>query len=235
MTVNEYLGREAMGRMGYERPITDDELNAMKQSLIDKYGHTEEIAQLVTMLSNRNDSQQLTCGNYEKEADAESAFDNAINSDFFVIEKEVEGRRLFDDKAVSVDGQRVRIDRVIHPTDKAVKSGWQHGPIGIEIKKSGVKLGPVFAQVLEYRQSIFLSRLLANTRIMPKFFSIFPTKSLQFDLHSIQNSQYILSCHINNWDKTIKFSTSNDNVLEFNAKIFEAKKFNPTLRKGHRG
>ena len=40
-------------------------------------------------------------------------------------------------------------------------------------------MGGVFAQVLEQRQSIFCSKFLNNTRIMPSFFAIFPLDKIK--------------------------------------------------------
>jgi len=180
---------------------------------------------------------QLTCGDFKTEKEAEMFFDKKINTSFFIIEPEVRGRRLFDDKPTKEqNGQDLRIDRIIHPTKKAIESGWTWGPIGIEIKKSNVTIGPVFAQVFEQRQSIFLSRYLMYTRISPMIFAIFPVEKLSHDLHSLSETQSILQCNWHNYKKALRICTSGKNILWIYADRIEVNKdWQPTTKKGHRG
>jgi len=178
---------------------------------------------------------QVTAGNFKTEKEAEDCFDSSISSIFFYNEKEVPGRRLFDDKPVAVgsNGQNVRIDRIIHPTPEAIKNGWEYGPVAVEIKKSNMALGPIFAQVLEYRQSIFRSKYLGYTRIMPTCFAIFPMYKITHDLHSITESQLILSCSLA-YGGGLKFGTHGKTAFIVNQDKWESGKFTPTTRKGHR-
>jgi len=84
--------------------------------------------------------QHLTCGHYNTEKDAEVFFDAHINQKYFTVEREIKGRRLFDDKPVAENknGNRqwCRIDRMLYPTASAIEAGWKNGPIGVEIKKN---------------------------------------------------------------------------------------------------
>jgi len=178
---------------------------------------------------------QTTYGEFKTEKEAEFFFDNNIPGKYFFNEKEVPGRRLFDDKPVKVgsDGQGVRVDRIIHPTQSAIDAGWVNGPIAVEIKKSNMALGPIFAQVLEYRQSVFLSKYLGYSRIMPICFAIFPMYKITHDLHSITESQLILSCS-KNYNGGLKFGTHGKTALIATNNSFEVGKFSPTTRKGHR-
>lgn len=178
---------------------------------------------------------QVTFGDFETEKDAELFFDNSLPEEYFYNEKEVRGRRLFDDKPIKAgsDGQNVRIDRIIYPTQKAVEAGWINGPIAVEIKKSGMALGPIFAQVLEYRSSVFLSRLLGNARIIPMCFAIFPMYKITHDLHSLMESQLILSCSPA-YGGGLKFGTHGKTAFVVDRGKFELGHFEPTTRKGHR-
>ena len=42
------------------------------------------------------------------------------------------------------------IDRILYPTQKLIDLGWVKGLIGVEIKKSGHKVGPSLSQMLDY-------------------------------------------------------------------------------------
>lgn len=186
-----------------------------------------------------NETVHLTCGKYETENDAVKHFDSLINPDFFINEKEVIGRRLFDDKPIDKDGvgQRVRVDRILIPTGKAVEMGWRQGAIGVEIKKSRMAMGGIYAQILEYRQSVFrLSEKMCFLRIMPMVFAVFPSNNTLRDLHSLQSSQIILSCRHRQYDNSLHFGTGNGVVLDiFKDRIEVNQKWSPSIHKGHRG
>ena len=180
---------------------------------------------------------QCTCGNFNPETEAEKFFDSHINPEYFYNEKQVKGRRLYDDKPiVGGNGQNLIPDRILYPTHKAYSDGWIYGPIGIEIKKSGIKLGPVFAQVLEQRQSIYRSEYLHGARVMPLLFAIFPADKIMNNLGSISVTQSILSCSYKSYNKCLKFYAGNIGVLSIGKNGFEVnREWKPNTTKGHRG
>ncbi len=49
----------------------------------------------------------------------------------------------------------VRIDRLLIPNQRLVDQGWKHGAIGIEIKRSGIKMGPAIAQAMDYTRAVW--------------------------------------------------------------------------------
>jgi len=212
-----------------------EQLLEMKDRLFEKYKNNPAfISDLENVMGCINERiSQTTCGEYKTEKDAETAFDSSINKEYFINEKEVVGRRLFDDKPTDQDGQRVRIDRVLHPTLKAVEAGWIYGPIAVEIKKSSMAFGPILTQTLEYRQSVFLSKVLNNTRILPLVFAVFPSSNITNDLHSLQSSQIILSCNIDR--NRLRFGLSGINAIDISATGITIGGFIPTTKKGHRG
>lgn len=53
------------------------------------------------------------------------------------------------------EDKRVKIDRILIPKADFVNQGWRYGTIGIECKKSGVKIGEPIAQAMDYARSIF--------------------------------------------------------------------------------
>jgi hypothetical protein len=182
---------------------------------------------------------QTTCGDFQTEKNAEDFFDAHVNTDFFVIEKQVPGRRLFDDKPQSKvnreNGQNLRPDRILHPTQKAFNDGWHYGPIGIEIKKSNIAVGPVFTQILEQRQALYYSKYLCGTRIMPVLFAIFPARDIKFDIHSLSERQSIVSCRYCKYSKAMKFQTSGKNILSIGEDKIWVSDWKPSTSKGHQG
>lgn len=180
---------------------------------------------------------QTTGAGFGNEKETEQFFDSKINLNFFTIEKEVTGRRLFDDKCIKRDAKKqiLRIDRILHPTQLCFEKGWRYGPIGVELKASNIALGGIFAQVLEQRQSIFCSSFLNNTRIMPSMFAIFPLAEIRGDMHSLLHTQLILACSFREWNNAIRFSTGNLNVLEVGSDICVNENWQPSTKKGHRG
>jgi hypothetical protein len=185
-------------------------------------------------MSDPNNLGQITCGSFETEAQAVSFFDSHINQDFFVIEHEVKGRRLFDDKPVKEDGQNLRIDKILHPTQKTYNAGWLYGPIGVEIKRSNEAVGPVLTQILEQRQSIFQSRYLHNTRILPAIFILFPCESITHDLHSLCERQLIYPCHWDDSKNKMRIGAS-VTILTIGQELFVNPNWKPSIKKGHQG
>jgi len=212
-----------------------EQLVEMKERLFEKYKDNPAfVSDLENVMGCINERlSQTTCGEYQTEKDAEEAFDSMINHEYFINEKEVVGRRLFDDKPTENDGQRVRIDRVLHPTRKAVASGWVYGPVAVEVKKSSMAFGPILAQALEYRQSVFFSKVLNNTRFLPLVFAVFPSFGITHDLQSLQHSQIILSCHIDR--NRLRFGLNGINAVDISSTGISIGGFIPTTKKGHRG
>lgn len=90
------------------------------------------------------------------EADAAKTFDALMAerlSECFRVYPEVRGT--FTQPRPGQVDKAVRIDRVLVPTAAAREMGWAHGAIGVEIKRSGTKLGPWLAQAMDYVRSVF--------------------------------------------------------------------------------
>jgi len=192
-------------------------------------------AQELKSLLHRRESSPRTTGNFSTHKAAEAFFDKMLGSEFFRIEKEVMGRRLFDDKPVwGGNGQIMRLDRILHPTEKARNIGWKYGAIGVEIKKTGEKIGGVFTQVLEQRQGLYQSNELRGTRILPTVFAIFPSENPGGVIHSLAISQVILFCFP--MDDSIIFTDGNYKIISISEDHFYVNpKWSPSTRKGHRG
>jgi hypothetical protein len=97
---------------------------------------------------------QHTIGDWTREEDSADALDQAIDAaGLWRIYREVEGT-LIQPRPGQID-KRVRIDRVLVPTERLTARGWSHGIIGIEAKRSGVKLGPALAQAIDYGRAVW--------------------------------------------------------------------------------
>lgn len=189
-----------------------------------------------------NERGQTTCGNFKEESKAHDFFINFFEGcPYFKFEHEVSGRRLFDSLPVkpNSDVQKLRIDGILHPTGEVWNMGWAHGPIGVEIKKSGIALGGVVAQIMEQRTTLFRSPYLNHTRLMPTIFSIFPSRGITHDLHSLFETQSILCCFYDAWSKSVKIGLPSKNVLSISVgpewKLWLDKDWMPSSTKGHRG
>lgn len=92
-----------------------------------------------------------TIGNYETEKQAAEAFDALIDDADWQMEKEVCGFLQQPRPFCAPDGL-LRIDRILIPKPRLQARGWKLGAVGIELKKSGVNLAPVVAQVMDYQR-----------------------------------------------------------------------------------
>lgn len=102
-------------------------------------------------------SPNLTLGCFPTEHQSCNAFDSIADylheNGIWKIYKEVTGHYISSfpfEKSLDC-----RIDRVVVPGPVMVESGWLFGPIGIEIKRSGEKLGKPASQCLDYRNAVF--------------------------------------------------------------------------------
>ena len=135
---------------------------------------------------------EFTVGPWETEEKACAAFDAAASGDtrFSRLYREVEGRPLTRSPFDHDHG--LRIDRILMPSKALQDAGWLHGAIGVEIKASGTKLGPVVAQAIDYTRCAF--------EVQPGFFMpvgfvfIFPVQIPGADLGSVMTQNRVGSC-----------------------------------------
>lgn len=141
------------------------------------------------------DQNQHTIGAFEDEKAAADAFDAALVGDerFSAAYVEVPGRRMIR-SPFDVDHE-LRIDRVLIPSEALQAAGWTHGPVGVEIKASGLKLGPVVAQCIDYAHASFEVRPGFHLPVSLVF--IFSAPLALGDLGSLMAQSRIGSCQIN--------------------------------------
>jgi hypothetical protein len=95
-----------------------------------------------------------TTGDWLTEQASAEAFEAAITpSGLFRVYREVAGI-LIQPRPSQVD-KTMRIDRLLVPTAKLSAIGWAYGAIGVEIKRSGVKIGPPLAQAMDYTRGVW--------------------------------------------------------------------------------
>lgn len=108
-------------------------------------------------------SREETLGNLKTEIESAKFFDEimAAHQNLFRVQKEVTGHyvqpRFLAANVVDEDGRvkRPRIDRIILPQRDLIEAGWRHGPFGVELKKSGEKVGPPLSQILDYTRAVW--------------------------------------------------------------------------------
>ena len=92
---------------------------------------------------------ELTAGDWKTEVDSCNAFDDALERcGLFRVYSECWGYPL--QPRLGQDLQRMRIDRILSPKPKLRDAGWTIGPFGVELKRSGEKIGKPLAQAGDY-------------------------------------------------------------------------------------
>ena len=94
----------------------------------------------------------------------------------------------------------VRIDRVLIPTARLLGMGWRHGAIGIEVKRSGEKIGPPIAQAMDYLRSVWQ---LPSVKVMLDWVFIWPMCPQSGTVESILAQQRIGSACATKWNKLL--------------------------------
>lgn len=96
----------------------------------------------------------VTIGPWTSEDASGAALDTVLEqADLWRVYAEVPGT-LVQPRPTQID-KTVRIDRVLVPNANLMQLGWTHGVIGIEVKKSDVKIGPPIAQAMDYSRSVW--------------------------------------------------------------------------------
>lgn len=127
--------------------------------------------------------QILTGQQFETEPEAMDAFDRAAEASgcFSKIHREVRGEYL--QPRLGCDRECCRIDRILIPNAKLIGAGWPHGPIGVEGKCSGKKIGKVLAQALDYTRAIWF--LPHGFEVHLRWVFLWPLDALKGDIESV--------------------------------------------------
>lgn len=169
----------------------------------------------------------FTSGSWATEAESASAFDRRIEAlSLFRVYREISGTLIHPRPG---QGDRsVRIDRLLVPTGRLLAMGWKHRTIGVEIKRSGVNIGPAFGQAKDYVNSVFDLDGLAW--IMPSFVFLWPMDKASGPLSSFMASSRVGSATFSGSD-TLKFALGEEVLFADN--IYSGARLG-TVRSGHK-
>ena len=133
----------------------------------------------------------FTFGDWTEENVALTELDRRIAaSQCFKIFPEVWG--YYTQPRYGMELEKPRIDRLLIPTEKLLRAGWRLGIIGIEGKASGLKLGPIICQCLDYSRATF--ELPNQYRVVPSWIFIWPLGGVQGDTESIMANMGLGAC-----------------------------------------
>jgi len=155
---------------------------------------------------------ERTCGNFATEKDACRYFnDKIMDSGLFKIHEEVEGRMIYMPPHKG-DQRGVRIDRILSPEKKLRDSGWNIGFIGVEIKRSGKKVGPPLAQAMDYMDAVwFITECQYQIQISHVF--LFPCEALYNNIGSVCAQHHLGQIEITS--HKIQFRSGQHNILYY--------------------
>jgi hypothetical protein len=158
----------------------------------------------------------LECGEYPEESDAVADFDRRVSTGnaFSKIYSEVDG--FIEYHGIGESQRGARIDRILFPSETLLKAGWTHGPIGVEIKKSNTKIGPVISQALDYSRCLFCIKP-TNIFIRLQWIFLFPFGNQGGDVDSIMAQNRVGWCEPTNGRDVIRFGTGSTNCIRISS------------------
>jgi hypothetical protein len=128
---------------------------------------------------------EKTYGDYEAESDACDVFDEcAHSSGMWIVHREIVGMP-WQPRPFAKEKQNLRIDRILQPKQRLIDLGWPHGCVGVEIKASGVKIGPPVSQMLDYSRCMW--QLPTGNATALKYIFLFPCRSALGNMMSVMH------------------------------------------------
>jgi hypothetical protein len=162
---------------------------------------------------------EVTCGSWSDEKESACAFDRiASQTGLFEIHREVCGV-LIQPRLCQVE-RSMRIDRVLVPTPTLLNMGWTHGPIGVELKRSGEKLGRPLAQMDDYSRSIWT--MSNGTNLWLTYIFLWPAPKLSGTVASSLAQRRLGTVYPNNnrWsDPALRFFSGEVHILNACVKL----------------
>lgn len=160
-----------------------------------------EARTLLSTSMGRNNSSvannETTVGSWDTETDSAAELDFLLDRvNLWRVYKEVRGS-LVHPRPIQID-KNVRIDRILVPNSKLLNLGWTHGIIGVEIKRSAVKIGPPIAQAMDYGRSIWT--LPGGVSVWLDWVLIWPMGKLHSTVESICCQHRVGSAYSTDWD-----------------------------------
>ena len=121
---------------------------------------------------NSGETPSITCGGYEDEISSGKHFDECIEkSGLFEIWREVTGEMIQPLPGMN-NKNHYRIDRILNPTPRLREAGWTRGLIGVELKKSSIKVGQPLSQIQDYLRCVWNSP--SNIKVFLDYVFLWP-------------------------------------------------------------
>jgi|SanBayMetagenome_1026888.scaffolds.fasta_scaffold02213_12 hypothetical protein len=133
-----------------------------------------------------------TTGCYETEDDAKRDLMGHVNDDHWEVYQEVAGQVIHPKQ--DCHATKVTADYILWPKQSLISQGWSIGPVIVEVKKSGHKLGPLLSQAFDYMRCQFSPA--PGVSVRPKFCVVFPLARVQETVQSIMSHERVGHSHI---------------------------------------
>ena len=156
----------------------------------------------------------LTAAGFGEEAASAAELDRRLTEvGLFKVYSEVCG--CYVQPRYGADLQTPRIDRILVPGQKIVDAGWTLGIVGIECKGSGIKIGKVVSQCIDYTRAAFtLPR--SRFTVMCSWVFIWPLDNYGGDTASIMDQNRIGGAIGTKWS-LLRLKTACVNALDVRA------------------
>ena len=179
-------------------------------------------------------------GNFATEADVKNFVmtDPALNR-WFLLYPEVRAKPLFTHPCKewiteSGDMKRYRFDVLLLPGKELFEVyGWKLGAIALELKKSGVKVGPAYSQALDYVNSATVDLERGGVCVVPSYGLVFNAPFVGGPLASIQTQNRIGA--FKKFPSGLwQFRSGQTDICTFNAEFFDIGHQNAGKKSGSR-
>lgn len=147
------------------------------------------------------DQRYQTTGTFATEAAAAAALDARLEwMDLWTMHREVNGVLLHP--GMRQEQRGVRIDRILIPRQRLIDAGWSLGAIGIEIKRSGVRVGPPLAPAIDYVRSAWTIRPDGLAIVLGACF-VWPMDKQSGPLCSLMSNTRVGSASFSNYESLV--------------------------------
>jgi len=152
--------------------------------------------------------QRVTEGDYRSEKESAAAFDRLVDESglFRKVYREVQGYYIVG--RPGLEPRSARCDRILVPSERLKRAGWTYD-IGVELKKSGAKLGPVFTQVMDYAGAVFD---VGPHYIMLKHWFVWPAPKLTGPIDSV-TAHHRIGSVFSNQHRRLSFMAAGQNMI----------------------
>lgn len=99
------------------------------------------------------------------------------------------------------------------PKQRVLEAGWRLGAVGIEAKASGLKIGPVIAQAMDYARAVFTLPT-SRIRVQLSWVFIWPLDTVYGDVASLMANHCIGELKGNSY-LVLQFRSIGISMLEF--------------------